>query len=88
MEGQKKKKKKEKKKVTSRSNEFHSCLKILFFSNECKIKENFMERVERERERERGKFYVINVKYKEIPQGKRKEEEEKSNFQKHRGTRA
>ena len=29
-----------------------------------------MERVKRERERD--KFYVINVKYKEIPQGKKR----------------
>ena len=31
----------------------------------------------KEREREREKFYLINVKYKEIPW---EEEEEKSNF--------
>ena len=42
-----------------------------------------MERVkrEREREREREKFYVINVKYKEISWRVREERgEEKSNF--------
>ena len=38
-----------------------------------------MERVKREKEREREKFYVINVKYKEISWRVRGEEE-KSNF--------
>ena len=44
---------------------------------------------ERERERERDEFCVIDVKYKEIfMEGQKKKEEKKSNFQKHRGTRA
>ena len=56
-------KEEERKKVTSRSTEELVLKKIPMYL----LYVNFMERVERERE----KFYVINVKYKEIPYGKR-----------------